>query len=82
MTDQILMYTTSWCPDCTRVKRLFERSGIAFEEIDVDRIDGAEDLMKKANGGSRKVPTVLIGSEVLVEPSNGEVLRALQALSV
>lgn len=76
-----MMYTTSWCPDCTRVKRLFERSGISFEEVDVDRTEGAEDRMKAANGGSRKVPTVLIGAEVLIEPSNGEVLRALQALS-
>jgi mycoredoxin len=75
-------YTTSWCPDCIRSKRLLHRLGIPFQEIDIDRLAGAEEEMRACNGGSGKVPTILIGDSVLIEPSDEELQRALRAPAV
>jgi mycoredoxin len=54
----IRLYTTSWCPDCQRAKEFLSERGIAYDEIDVDRMPEAEELVLRVNGGLRKVPTV------------------------
>jgi mycoredoxin len=75
---QVIAYTTSWCPDCRRSKRVLERLGIPYEEIDIDRVEGAEDEMRARNGGSGKVPTIFIDDAViLIEPGDAELERAL-----
>ena len=33
---KITIYTTRYCPYCVRAKRLLEKKGIAFEEIDAE----------------------------------------------
>lgn len=84
MAVRITAYTTSWCSDCSRSKRLMQRRGLTFEEIDIERTAGAEDAMRAINGNSGKVPTILIevGSErtVLIEPSDRELADVLCTL--
>lgn len=79
---KVIAYTTAWCPDCTRSRRVLNRLGIEFVEIDIERVPGAEGAMRSANGGSGKIPTVLIdgpnGCAVLVEPSDTELSDALR----
>jgi len=71
---KIVAYITTWCPDCHRSRRILQRLGVIFAEIDTEKIPGAEEAMKAVNGGSGKVPTILIdgpgGKSVLVEPSD------------
>jgi mycoredoxin len=74
----IVAYITSWCPDCTRSRRLMKKMGVAFQEIDIEQVEGAEDEMRARNGGSGKVPSIFIGDRVLIEPSDLELKRALQ----
>lgn len=53
--------------------------GVSFREIDIEEVDGAEDEMRRRNGGSGKVPTIFIGDEiVLVEPTDADLRQALQ----
>lgn len=77
----VIVYMTSWCPDCTRSRRVLQRAGVEFVEIDIDKIPSAEDAMRAQNGGSGKVPTLLIdrpeGRVVLIEPSERELSEAL-----
>ena len=77
MSKSVVAYTTQWCPDCSRARRLLHRMGIAFQEIDIERVDGAEEAMRAQNGGSGKVPTILIGDQVLIEPSDADLRKAL-----
>ncbi|MCS6776014.1 MAG: glutaredoxin family protein [Chloroherpetonaceae bacterium] len=83
MSVRITAYTTSWCADCARSKRLMQNQGICFEEIDIERVPGAEAAMRALNGNSGKVPTIVIehGAErtVLVEPTNRELTEALRS---
>jgi glutaredoxin len=64
-----------------RSRRVLQRSGFDFEEIDIESVAGAEAAMRSLNGGSGKVPTILIESEqgrhTLVEPSDKDLTDVL-----
>ncbi|HSH04208.1 MAG TPA: glutaredoxin domain-containing protein [Anaerolineae bacterium] len=77
-TDEIVMYTTDWCPDCHRAKFLFKEYGISYREVDVEADVEAEALVKKLNNGYRIVPTILFpDGTMLVEPSNETLLAKI-----
>lgn len=56
---QIEMYTTSWCPYCVRAKALLERKGASVQEINIEEVDGARDLMVERSG-RMTVPQIFI----------------------
>lgn len=75
---KITMYTTSWCGDCKQSKRFLSRAGIPFEEIDIEDVPEAAEIVKGLNNGRRRVPTILIeGGPTLAEPSDRELGHAL-----
>lgn len=74
-----IVYSTAWCPDCHRSLRLLNRLGVNYVEIDIEKVDGADRAMRRLNGGSGKVPTVIVGTTVLVEPSDTDLEAALKA---
>ncbi|MBI3793832.1 MAG: glutaredoxin family protein [Nitrospinae bacterium] len=53
--DKIKVYTTSWCPDCRAAKRTLTEKGLAFEEIDIEQVPGALEIVVAAKG-KRVVP--------------------------
>lgn len=55
----VTMYTTTWCGYCVRLKKLMQREGIEFAEVDIENDAAAADLVMQANGGNRTVPTLL-----------------------
>ncbi len=57
---EIILYSTSWCPDCRHVKRFLSERGIAFREINIDDSPEAEELVLRMNHGRRKVPTLSV----------------------
>ncbi len=58
--SQVEIYTTTVCPYCVRAKRLFERKGVAFTEIDVTTDDALRRFMTERSGGRRTVPQIFI----------------------
>jgi glutaredoxin 3 len=57
---RIVVYSTDWCPFCTRARGLLERKGAKFEVIDVDeRPEARAEMM--ARSGRRTVPQIFIG---------------------
>ncbi len=59
-TAKIVMYTTAWCPYCSRARHLFESKGVPFEEIDIDARPEARAEML-ARSGRHTVPQIYIG---------------------
>jgi glutaredoxin 3 len=57
---QVTMYTTSWCPYCSRARSLLKRKGVAFEDIDVDEVPAKRTEMQNRSG-RRTVPQIFIG---------------------
>jgi mycoredoxin len=73
------MYSTTWCGYCVRLKRQLLEAGIPFQEIDIDQPSHehlGERIVAKT-GGFRTVPTLVVGDELLVNPTLAEVTRAL-----
>lgn len=59
-TARVVMYTTGWCPYCIRARRLLERKGVPFEDIDVNA-DPARRLEMRERSGRHTVPQIFIG---------------------
>lgn len=57
---EILIYTTNICPYCMMAKRLLDKKGAHYTEINVDAKPGLrEEMMHKTN--RRTVPQIYIG---------------------
>jgi glutaredoxin len=59
--DPIIIYGTTWCPDCRRAKVFLKERGVTFREVNIDEDPDAEDLVIEANQGKRIVPTIQVG---------------------
>lgn len=70
---QIVMYSTSWCPDCHRAKYLLDEYGVSYINIDVEEDPEGLAFVKQVNNGQRVVPTIVFpDNSILVEPSNAQ----------
>ena len=58
---KIVMYTTMFCPFCSRAKRLLEAKGVSYTEIDVGMDSSKRQEMLDLAGGSHTVPQIFIG---------------------
>ncbi|HYG61805.1 MAG TPA: glutaredoxin family protein [Thermoanaerobaculia bacterium] len=56
--SQLTVFSSSWCPDCRRAKRVLEEADATFAEVDVDQDVRAEALILERSGGRRVVPTL------------------------
>ncbi|NFV81957.1 glutaredoxin 3 [Magnetospirillum aberrantis] len=59
----IEIYTTLVCPYCVRAKRLFDKKGVTYREIDVSHDGGLREAMTARAGGRRTVPQIFIDGE-------------------
>ena len=57
------IYTTQICPYCAMAKRLLQKKGVAYTEIDVGRDAGLRVKMTERAGGRRSVPQIFIGGQ-------------------
>jgi glutaredoxin 3 len=55
------IYTTPTCPYCYAAKRLLDRKGASYREIDVSRDPGLRQAMVQRAHGRRTVPQIFIG---------------------
>ena len=77
----IKMFTLSTCSHCQETKKFFDRSGIAYEFVDVDLLDfptrrGVLAEMKKFSP-QLAFPTILIGNRVIVGFREDRIREAL-----
>jgi glutaredoxin 3 len=62
---KVELYSTTYCPFCTRAKNLLTRKGIAFDEIDVTNDDALRARMVEMSGGRRTVPEIFINGKII-----------------
>ena len=76
----LTMYSTTWCGYCMRLKRMLDREGIAYTEVNIEEDPAAAELVMRVNGGNRTVPTVVFpDGAALTNPSIDQVKAALAA---
>ena len=74
--DAVIMYTTTWCGYCRRLKSQMEREGIAYTEVDIELDPAAAEIVMNVNGGNQTVPTLVFpDGTAATNPSIAEVRR-------
>ena len=58
---KVTICTTMLCPYCFMAKRLLNKKGVAFEEIDVGANPKLRDAMTDRSGGGSTVPQIFVG---------------------
>ena len=80
-TAPVTMYTTTWCGYCVRLKKMMQREGIDFAEVNIEVDESAAELVMNANGGNRTVPTLIFADgTALTNPSIDQVKAQLSQL--
>jgi mycoredoxin len=77
----IVVYGASWCPDARRARRFFDEEGVEYAWIDIDEDKDARDFVRKTNDGKIVIPVIFFPDRsILVEPSNYELAKKMEAL--
>ena len=74
----IVLYCTSWCPDCRRARNWLKANNLDYVEVDIDTNPAASELVKKWNNGKRVMPTFDIGGVIIPnfdEPKLADALK-------
>lgn len=77
-----VMYSTTWCGYCKRLKSQLADLGISFEEINIEEVPGTAQIVEKVNGGNQTVPTLVFSDgSAMTNPSAKQVQEKLTKLS-
>lgn len=68
---ELIVYSSSWCPDCREAKRFLEKHKIPFQEINIETTPGAADEVVSRTG-KRAIPQFVIDGEWVQPYKPGE----------
>jgi len=82
MTKKPKVYALTTCPYCKRTRRFLDEHKIAYDCIEVDMLDDAEqdkaiDEIQKLTGRS-SFPVVIIGDDIIVGHDEERLRKALK----
>ena len=77
----VTVYWRPGCPYCSRLRRGLQRAGIPVDEVNIWEEPSAAAIVRSITGGNETVPTVVVGSIAMVNPSPRRVIRELHAQS-
>jgi glutaredoxin len=60
-SSQVRIYTAAWCGYCKLAKAYLNSHGIAFDDFDIDTVDGLKAYARA--GGGRGIPLMLVGDQ-------------------
>lgn len=76
----VVMYSTTWCGYCRRLKTQLDSEGIGYTEVNIEETPGTEEFVESVNDGNRTVPTVVFpDGSAATNPSLAEVKKRLAA---
>jgi mycoredoxin len=74
----ITVYGRSGCAISQMIRRWLDRRGIPYRYVDVERNPDARRRLAWLTGGRVRSPTVVVGGDVLVQPTIEELEWALR----
>ncbi len=78
--NDIKFYSTEWCGDCVRSKRLLQKLGVEYEEIDIDFDNEAYKKVSELQNRKPRIPTIVFeDGTYLVEPTDIELLEKINS---
>lgn len=77
-SQEIIVYGTTWCPDCRRAQRVLDQVGRAYTYVNIEADERAAAYVMQVNRGYQSVPTIVFpDGSILVEPSSAELQAKL-----
>jgi mycoredoxin len=81
MTEVVIVYGHSTCPEVGPVKGLLSRSKVQFEYIDIHQDSAAAGRVRAINSGKESVPTLVFpDGSTLTEPTTADLKAKLESL--
>jgi glutaredoxin len=77
MSKQVIVYTTSWCGDCRRLKSELKEHHVDYVEKDIEQNEADYKTMLGFTNGKRVIPTVDIEGKILINPRFQQVAEVL-----
>ena len=63
----IVMYCSSWCPDCRQARAWLQAHQLPYTEVDIDDNPAAKAQVKQWSGGNLTTPTFDINGTIVVD---------------
>ncbi len=76
---RVVVFATSWCPYCERLRAELDALGVDYDEVDVDTDPEAAAFVESVNHGNRVVPTVLFEDGETATNPTAETVAELMA---
>jgi len=77
MAKKVVLYSTSWCPWCKKVREFFNENKISFTDKDVEKFKKyADEMVKKSK--QKGIPVIDIGGKIIVGYKPEEMKKALR----
>ncbi len=76
-TDAISFYWRPGCGFCMALERQLSNLGVPFEKLNIWEDPDAASFVRAHAGGNETVPTIEVGSIVMVNPAPDQVLAAM-----
>jgi glutaredoxin len=77
----VAVYGSRSSPDTTRALQWLDSNQVQYEFKDLDEAPELNDYVAGLNNGKRVMPTIQIDNEILINPSETELKRAIQQAS-
>ena len=76
--DTIVVYGTTWCPDCKAAKQFFGEQRIPYENVDIEHDAEAMAYVEQVNNGMRSIPTIVFpDGSIMIEPTTAQLAEKL-----
>lgn len=74
----VVLYETSWCPYCTKARKLLNEMGVSLVSYDIEKDREKRAEMLEKTGGSRGVPVIDVEGIVLHGYSEEDIRLAVE----
>ncbi len=75
-TNTVIVYSTEWCPWCTRVKDFLKKLNVKYEDRDVEKnAEYAEEMQNKSQQTS--IPVTDINGKIIIGYNERAIKEAL-----
>ena len=76
--EDVVMYSTAWCPYCRKARLFLRQANIPYTEYDVEK--SARDYEEYQRISGRGVPVIVIGDQVIQGFNKPAIRKALKQL--
>jgi glutaredoxin len=73
----VVLYCTSWCPDCRRARAFLTENSVSFVEIDISRDRTAAQRVRGWANGNETTPTFDIKGKIIVNYNKARLSKEL-----